>query len=533
MINYKDDRPYPLTVTGIKHFGQEEWLEKFTPILPGSVYQEIYTRLASLYADLACEYEAKNPILHHALLAYYKTPATLANGCYYHLCFKKLQEHGIRRIFIREEMDVEQALAFIRRPDFLLDNIPHPIPLHRSVLERLRSVKINIRHHNLIQSLFSPLQKHCVMTDLENHAIQEYMTQNGISPISIRVAQFLPSRKNAEKRDKAVDDMVSSFFNATTSQLPETEDFLDCDMEALFSNAFQLIAATLSHFMRIIPENPPNPLFLESLHAPDARLFASAWKLKGGKITGFTHGNAFLYSTYKAGNSNNGAFSLCDKLIFSSSGEKLISRHDTHSPSFFSYKGEAETMMSSYNRDFIRNAGNTAKTPSAIRNIMVIGCASSWRQVPGLTDQDSISCIHLAIRMMKTLKKAEYHVIYKDHPDTLWETKGFYDDIADEIITDDFQQTYEKADCFLFPNIYSTTFGFAVMTKIPIVYAYKKEESDYWEPSIKKALDKRAVELPLTSDNNGILLFDEKLLLEAVERSPRFLDDTIVEKYAY
>ncbi|MDP6771190.1 MAG: hypothetical protein QF704_10885, partial [Anaerolineales bacterium] len=63
-----------------------------------------------------------------------------------------------------------------------------------------------------------------------------------------------------------------------------------------------------------------------------------------------------------------------------------------------------------------------------------------------------------------------YYVIYKLHPDRIPEGEGLFDDIADEVNRGRFEKVYGQADCLLFPNSgNSTTFGFALLTKKPIV----------------------------------------------------------------
>ena len=134
--------------------------------------------------------------------------------------------------------------------------------------------------------------------------------------------------------------------------------------------------------------------------------------------------------------------------------------------------------------------------------------------------------------LVKLLKKSGYYVIYKAHPDRLVEVKGIFEGYADKVLTSErFEDVYSMADCVLFSHAYTTTFGFALLTKLPAVLFVTKGES--WFPRVFDLLKKRVSVVSTTPDDSGRLEFNEKDLLSAVEKSVHNISYEILEEFAF
>ena len=62
-----------------------------------------------------------------------------------------------------------------------------------------------------------------------------------------------------------------------------------------------------------------------------------------------------------------------------------------------------------------------------------------------------------------------YYTIYKAHPDRIIEIGSLMNDYADECDNNKFENVWNKADALIFTYCTTTTFGFAIITPLPIV----------------------------------------------------------------
>jgi hypothetical protein len=148
----------------------------------------------------------------------------------------------------------------------------------------------------------------------------------------------------------------------------------------------------------------------------------------------------------------------------------------------------------------------------------------------GWTAMNTLTMLHFEISVIQSLKRAGYHVIYKAHPDSIKESSLILPKYADEYLTEDFSQAYIKADCILYTYPGTTTFGFSLMTNVPIVVFC--ENIDKWHPSLFEKLKRRCVILPISVDEATRVIYDERDLLNAVDQSPDHLDHTVVHEFA-
>jgi hypothetical protein len=128
------------------------------------------------------------------------------------------------------------------------------------------------------------------------------------------------------------------------------------------------------------------------------------------------------------------------------------------------------------------------------------------------------------------LKEAGLYVIYKAHPESYAETRKVIAEYSDEFSTEDFSGAYYKADCLLFPHPGTTTFGYSLMTNMPMVVFC--ENIDKWHPELLALLKKRCVILPMTTDNKSKVVFDKTQLIESIMLSPKHLDHSVVAEFA-
>ena len=97
--------------------------------------------------------------------------------------------------------------------------------------------------------------------------------------------------------------------------------------------------------------------------------------------------------------------------------------------------------------------------------------------------------IKLELYLLKLLKKTGYHTIYKAHPDRLKELSNTILPYADEIETDKFEKVWKKSDSVLYTYTTTSTFGYAINCKIPIILVDLLNTN--YNKKLKKVLQKR------------------------------------------
>ena len=135
----------------------------------------------------------------------------------------------------------------------------------------------------------------------------------------------------------------------------------------------------------------------------------------------------------------------------------------------------------------------------------------------------------MEIRLAKLLRKKGYYVIYKPHPMTMNEIEGIFDNYVDEIVEDEYENVYDIADCVMFGDYSTSTFGFSLLTNRPIVLIDIK--GNYRFPKAFELLNKRCSIVMAELDGSGRINFDENKVLNAVEESINNINYDILYEY--
>ena len=117
----------------------------------------------------------------------------------------------------------------------------------------------------------------------------------------------------------------------------------------------------------------------------------------------------------------------------------------------------------------------------------------------------------------------------KLHPDRIRESGDLYDNYFDEWIADPFEEVHEMADAFLFTEVGSSTFGFALLTNRPVIF-FDTMLNMLWE-EVHEPLHKRCRIIPSQLTSEGRWVFDEDALVEALRSSPELPDEDFVKTY--
>ena len=82
-----------------------------------------------------------------------------------------------------------------------------------------------------------------------------------------------------------------------------------------------------------------------------------------------------------------------------------------------------------------------------------------------------IALIDWQLRLLSHLSKLGYEILVKPHPESQIDVPEFFkDSIGVKVLTEKFEKAYKKADILLIDYPGSTTFGFALKTKKPLIF---------------------------------------------------------------
>ena len=113
------------------------------------------------------------------------------------------------------------------------------------------------------------------------------------------------------------------------------------------------------------------------------------------------------------------------------------------------------------------------------------------------------------------LKESGLNVLYKAHPDRKNEVYGLFDNIADKVIYDAFENSWKEADAFIFTYTSTTTFAFALETNRRVVLI--DVDTNIVDKGLRQELGKRVDYVPATiTDSNNLIKFDKRKLKECL-----------------
>lgn len=108
--------------------------------------------------------------------------------------------------------------------------------------------------------------------------------------------------------------------------------------------------------------------------------------------------------------------------------------------------------------------------------------------------------LRLELHLFNLLKKTDYKVSYKAHPDRLRELGKLYQGLKVQVLKDKFENIWHKADVLIFTYTSTTTFGFALSCPVPIVLI--EAEGTPWIKESRVKLQKRISILSSYNEKN-------------------------------
>ena len=272
-------------------------------------------------------------------------------------------------------------------------------------------------------------------------------------------------------------------------------------------------------------ERLPKYILASGLGNTPNRIMALAAKRKGTHVVAFSHGNNACMIDFNALPFLEWA--ICNEFV---SISKAVADYHTERNHDNSWSFCSETTFSSLETSKYSDLFQSQEfSKTKIKSVMVAGYPMlPERYLYGTGDFFPFR-LSAELDVVKILRDAGYHVIYKPHPDTQKVMSEIMESRVDEIIHEPFETVINYADCIVFTYTVTTTLGAALATKIPIVLF--SHDGRPWNRTAYDLLKCRCAMVPTSLDENGRSYFSKATLLNAISRAPTLMDHSYLDKY--
>jgi len=527
------EKIYPIDTAGIKNIGVEEWLKNYYIPVTGKEFHEVYKSILNIYITNIKKNES-NDYIYWIAVSNLKVPGIIATFMLETQQLSRLKKEGYACLSGKKKISIDE-------PPYSLTNIERVNIVGKSIegltfsgvfKNYLRTIKNNIYCSNLfIKDAFNKKPNLYFLSG--NRAAEEliaFCNKDSITPIWLPQMLFVSKNINTVSPSTLPNFaelmvFVNEFIALVEESFPLIRNQAFKELKKEIEECFKYSLLFFHNNVVFLRKWMPKKLLATGLGKPIQRLFCSAWRYAGGEVIGISHGNGYCRS-YLPPVILDGA-TIANKYVVTSSGQDEVWRKAIKD-FFLGLKYPEIIHLDNY---YIRLFDELQKNSpvNKVRKVMLIGTV-----LKGYSFLDSeyhcFAFLHLELRIIRFLRSTGYNIIYKPRPDTLHMTEGIFEDYADEVLTDKFEDVYQHADCLLFASPYTTTFGFSLLTNKPIVLINVNGYT--WYPRAFELIKKRCSVVEAESVD-GKIVFDEKDVLNAIEYSPENIDYEIVHEFAF
>jgi len=262
-------------------------------------------------------------------------------------------------------------------------------------------------------------------------------------------------------------------------------------------------------YINTINSDKVETLLVTEAGKPVSKLIAMAYQRSGKDVYCFHHGHDFAIKAQNIAHQR--TVSHCKNFIVPSGD---IADQYLNIYSKLPLEKRTNTKYISLDIESYDNHINNSKEQNnSIKSVMIMGYPHNSTRYTDEKGLFSIFKIDLEYRLIRFLKDKGYRVIYKAHPDRLKEVSGVFNDFVDEIVSEPFEDSWKKADAFIFTHTGTTTFGYSLSLGKRVVLI-----------NLEKCLltiDEKHIEnvfrvVPAKIDTNNRIKFNKKILLSAL-----------------
>ncbi len=527
------EKVYPINIKGIRSIGIKEWLNNYYVPVSSSEFNDISKSASSIYMSTLSKFN-RSGILYHLGIANYKLPNRISQDLLNILRLLRLREKGYIHIVGSKKESVNDAIDQYEfnllpkhtNPKTTIDKLTRKERLKNII----RTIRYNLKVESISKDFFKNINKPIFLIgDRCQREVVRYCREENICPVHISPLLFgkniysksdlIPYLSDIHDFCSVLVDLMKKQFEVLTTSYCES---LKDKIEELFTYSLIFFIQNIKFLSKL--KNAT--LLAASLGSDTHRIFCMAWRYSGGKVIGFTHGNSFYRNCYVG---NDIFLSLVDQYVTASEESAKSMQESSKDFTGNIERGEAIYIKQNQYHPLFEELQRFPQVKK-IEKIMLIGFPMVDFYYRYLPAGYAYAHLFLEIQLLLLLRSAGYQTIYKPHPYTANDTASFFNEYADEITKQPFEDVYHIADCLLFGDLATTTFGFAMLTNKPMVLVSVEEHIISTEAFV--LLKKRCCVVN-AKEMEGVISFNNKELLNAVELSLSNINYEIAYKYAF
>ncbi len=527
-------RTYPIDIFGVKNVGIEEWMENYYIPVTWKEYQAIYENIFHAYTSTLKKHD--NEIVYWLAISNIKLTLFISKHVFDLLRLSRLKEEGYEYVIGQKKEKISDVFSTLSDlVDFkLIDSRTFHISVQERIKNALRTIKHNLPgviNRDFLKNISNP---YFLLGSKYQKEIASFCEENNIFPIQIFPMLFA---KNSSKdlrlnsQNAEMHEFVNNFVSLVEKQYPIIRNSTVEILKKSINECFEYSSLFFHSNVGFFKKNKPGTLLVTGIGNSIHRLFCAAWRYSGGEVVGFVHGNPYC-TAYKPGGVTDGFLSILNQYVTTSDGfEEMLNRAIEDFPLGLKTNTEiTHNKQNIYYPLFIEL--QKSATVREIKKVMLIGFPMNNQMYAWLPERHAFSSLHLELRLVKLLKTAGYYVIYKAHPDRINEVEGVFEGYADEVLEmERLEDVYDMADCLLFSHAHTTTFGFALLTKKPIVLI--KIKGEIWFLRAFELLKKRCSIIDAEPDNSGRIRYNDQDVIGAIRTSLNNIDYEILHEFAF
>ena len=528
-----NSRVYPINIAGIRNTGTEKWLENYFIPVTGIEFSRIYDNIHASFQNSIKQYN--DDVVYWIAISNLKIINTTSLWISEVLRLIRLKERGYEYVISTEKVRVPNDISvfgyeYLSKIDFI-GKVVSSLNFQEKIRNVLRTIQYNLNpsvfaNKNFLTNIPAPF---FFVGCRDSQEVDLYCKQNKISPVQLPLLLFANNRCEEVKKESEHDDIlefVHRFFVLIKKQFPEINsqliELLRKELEGRFISSLLFFKQNFDVFSRFKPKK----LLATGLGNPIDRLLCASYRHAGGEVVGFNHGNNYCYGYYPE---TLKLLAMVDQYVTVTAGhKKLLQEAVENFPSDLRMGSVTYIKQSYYKRLFTEQ--QRKKPVNKIKTIMIVGFPMTDLYYPLFPGGYTYVQIDLELRLGKLLRSNGYHVIYKPHPNTSNDVDAVFEGYADKVIKERFEDVLDQADCIIFGDFSTTTFGYSLLSNKPIVLIDVK--GNYWQPRVFGLIKKRCSVVEVEAVD-GRIVFDEKNVLNAIGKSLENIDYDILYEYAF
>ena len=522
--------------------GVESWLEEYYLPVKGEEYQNISTNILDAYLFTLKQFN--NEILYWLVVSNIRIVNDVSLYSLSILMLSRLQKKGFKYIAGRDKRAINKLLLNKDPLELINSNkLINGKLTSFTYTERMKNILRLIKHNlsafrfsnwNSIKNISEPF---FLIGDRYTPEVYNFCTEKEIYPICLPVTLFSGKRTDnplTSNERALVSQFIQCFVGSIKKANPViskvASEYLQNSLCEYFEYGMLFLKQNISS-LRNMRKLKRRTLLVPSLGKPLHRLFCAAWRITGGEVIGFTHGNNICHN-YPQGIIYDGA-RIANYVVTTSSSQKIVYNHFVEK---FTNKykdnlkiAEITNLTKGHYRPIFAELQKESSVDK-INKVMVVGYPKPFFFYPWYPEHNIFTSLYVDIHVVKILKKAGFYVIYKPHPITMNEAEDIFKDYVDDVVKEKFEKVINLADCILFNESNSTTFKYSLLSKKPLVLINVRGK--LWYPRVLELLKKRCC-LVDAYPADGRIVFDERELVKAVESSINNIDYELLCEFAF